>query len=51
MNQFAWQTVRDNHQSALDTCKKLIKENRLDPARAILKLAEKNISNLEKTID
>lgn len=42
----AWEVVLSNHQSALDTCKALVKEGHLLPAQNILKLLEVNLNNL-----
>ena len=42
----AWQVVLNNHRSALETCKSLVKEGRLLPAQNILKLLETNLNNL-----
>jgi len=46
MNTFAWETIKGNHQSALDTCKSLVKEGRLLPAQRILTLLESNLNYL-----
>lgn len=50
MNYLAWQIVLDNHRSTLTTCKNLIKENRITPVISLLRLADKNIKNLEDNI-